>query len=188
MIKLFSEKFFVKFLKKMYIAINNLFKKNLNKLNFKNFSYLTKSNKFFFTFVALIVLSLTYFLIPNTYNKNEINKELQDQLQNKLNLKFNLSKNFKYNFFPQPHFIYKNSTILKDQNQISQIKELKIYISLNNLFSLNNIKINSLILKKSNINLNHHNYKFFSRLLDQDFKDGDLIIKDSNIFYRNKNG
>ena len=177
--------FLITFIKKFNLQINNLLVKNLNKLNLNNFLHLAKSNKIFFTFVALIFLCLVYFLIPNTYDRNDVSRELQNQLQNKLNLKFNLSKSFKYNFFPRPHFTYKNSSLLIGQEQISQINDLKIYISLNNLFSLNNAKINNLTLIKSNINLNKNNYDFFSQLLNQNLEDLNLTIKDSYIFYRN---
>ena len=177
--------FLITFIKKLNLLINNLLIKNLNKLNLNNFLHIAKSNKIFFTFVALIVLCLVYFSIPNTYDRNDVSRELQNQLQNKLNLKFNLSKSFKYNFFPRPHFTYKNSSLLIGQEQISQINDLKIYISLNNLFSLNNAKINNLTLIKSNINLNKNNYDFFSQLLNQNLEDLNLTIKDSYIFYRN---
>ena len=177
--------FLITFIKKLNLLINNLLIKNLNKLNLNNLLLIAKSNKIFFTFVALIVLCLVYFSIPNTYDRNDVSRELENQLQNKLNLKFNLSKNFKYDFFPRPHFTYSDSSVLIGQNQISIIKDLKIYISLNNLFSLNNTKINNLILMKSNINLNKDNYNFFSQLLNQDLVDLKLVIKDSNIFYRN---
>ena len=171
--------FLITFIKKLNLLINNLLIKNLNKLNLNNFLHIAKSNKIFFTFVASIVLCLLYFSLPNTYDRNDVSKELQKQLQNRLNLKFNLSTNFKYDFFPRPHFTYTNSSVLIGQNKISQIKDLKIYISLNNLFSLNNTKINNLILNKSNINLNKNNYDFFYQLLNQNLEDLKLMIKDS---------
>ena len=42
---------------------------------------------------------------------------------NQFNLNFNLSQNLRYSFFPRPHFIYENATILKDQEEISKIKK-----------------------------------------------------------------
>ena len=137
--------FFVTFLKKINLSLNSLLKKYLNNLNFNNFSNIGKSNKIFITFVALIILFLSYLLIPNIYDKDEISKQLKNQLLNKFDLTFNFSSNLKYNFFPRPHFIYKGPTILKEQNEISKIEKLKIYVSLNNLFSLDNVKINDLI-------------------------------------------
>jgi len=177
--------YFVTFLKKINLSINSLLKKYLNKLNFKNFSKIAKSDKFFLTFVTLIILFISYLSIPNIYNKVEIRKVLQNQLLNQFNLNFNLSQNLRYSFFPRPHFIYENATILKNQEEISKIKELKIYISLKNLFSLEGIKVNDSVLKNANFYLNNQTYDFFTKLLSQNFKDNSFIIKDSNIFYRN---
>lgn len=177
---------FVIFIKKINLTINRLIENNLNKLNSINLYKITKNNKFFLSLTALIVLFLSYLLIPNIYDKVEISKELNDKLQKRFNLNFNLSQNVKYNFFPRPHFIYKNSSILKDEHEISNIEELKIYISLNNLFSYKNFKIQNLIIEKSNFNLNNQTYDFFTKLLDSDLQDNKLIIKDSNIFYKNK--
>jgi|TARA_Y100000389_G_scaffold149626_1_gene149051 hypothetical protein len=179
--------YFVKFIKEIYFTINRLIKNNLNKLSSANFYKISKSNKFFLLLITLIVLFLTYLLIPNIYDKVDISKKLNAQLQKKFNLNFNLSQNLKYNFFPRPHFIYKNSSISQDKNKISKIEKLKIYISLNNLFLYRNLEIQNLILEKSNFNLNNQNYDFFIKLLDSDLKDDQLIIKDSNIFYKNKN-
>ena len=179
--------YFVKFIKKINLTINRLIKNNLNKLNPTNFYIITKSNKFFLSLVVLIVLFLSYLSIPNIYDKTEISKKINDQLQKKFNLNFNLSQDIKYNFLPRPHFIYRNSSSSKDQSEISKIEELKIYISLNNLFSYKDFNIQNLILEKSNFNLNNQTYDFFTKLLDGDFQDGKLIIKNSNIFYKNKN-
>ena len=180
-----NHNFFVTFLKKVYLLINNLLKKYLNKLNSNNLSYLARSKKIFITFVALIILFLSYLLIPNIYNKVEIENELKNQFQDRFNLNLNFSQNLKYNFLPRPHFINKESYILKDQNKIAEIKELKIYVSLNNLFSLKDIKIKDIILANTNFNLNYQNYNFFTKLLSKNFKDNSFIIKNSNIFYRN---
>ena len=178
--------YLVKFIKKINLTINRLIEENLNKLNSNNFFKITTSNKFLLSLVALFVLFLSYLLIPNFYNKIEISIKLNNQLQKKFNYNFNLPENFKYNFLPRPHFIYKNSFITDDQNEISKIQELKIFVSLNNLFSLKNFKVRNLIIKNSNFSLNNQTYNFFTKLLDGDFKDVTLMIKDSNIFYRNK--
>ena len=105
--------YFVKFINKINLTINKVIKKNLNKLNSANFYKITKSNKFFLSLFALILLFLSYLLIPNIYDKNEINVKLKEQLQKKFNLNFNLSQNFTYNFLPRPHFIYRNFSIIK---------------------------------------------------------------------------
>ena len=178
-------KSFVKYLKNISNLINSLLEKNLNKLNFKNLNNLLKNNKFILSFVAIIVIFISYLLTPTFYKEIDISKKLQTELQNKLDINLKFSQNLKYNFFPTPHFIVLNSTILHDQVEISKIKKLKIFVSSENFFSINNIKIKNLIFEKANFNIRKKNYNFFINLLNKDFKDGDLKIKNSKIFFKN---
>ena len=177
--------FFVKYLKHINNFINSLLEKNLNKLNFKNIRYLFRNNKIILTFVALFVIFISYLLIPTFYKQPEISNELKAQLQEKFDFNFKFSKDIKYNLFPKPHFITSGSIILKDQNEISKINKLKIFISLDNLFFLKNIKIKDVFLENANFNLNKNNYNFFFLLLNKNFKNGNLTIKNSNTFFRN---
>ena len=179
-----KKNYFVKSLNKIYLSINNLLKKNLNKLNFDNLSNIARSNNFFFIFVALIILFVSYLSIPNIYTKAKIHTELKKQLLEKFNLNFKFSQNLNYKFLPRPHFTNEDSIILNDQNEISKIKNLKIYVSLENLFSLKNIKVNNVILEDANINLNNQNYDFFLELLKADFKNNSFEIRDSNVFFK----
>ena len=68
---------FVKFLKNINSSINSLLEKNLNKLNFKNLTYLSKNNKIILTFVALFVIFLSYLLLPTFYKQSDILKVLR---------------------------------------------------------------------------------------------------------------
>tara|TARA_Y100000768_G_scaffold229702_1_gene173461 strand:- start:990 stop:2480 length:1491 start_codon:yes stop_codon:yes gene_type:complete len=176
--------FFLKFLKIINDFINSLLEKNLNKLNFKNFSYLLKNNKIILTFVAFFVIFISYLLYPTFFDQSDISKKLEAELQNKFDLNFKFSQSIKYNLFPRPHFTVKKSTILDEQTEISKINKLKIFISLENLFSVKNFEIKDLIFENANFNLNQKNFNFFINLLNNDFKNGDLIIKNSNIFFR----
>ena len=112
-------------------------------------------------------------------------KKLKNELQNKFDLNFKFSKNIKYNFFPKPHFIITDSKIFNNEKEISKISKLKIFISFDNLFSLKNIEVRDLILENANFHLNKKNYNFFVELLNKNFQDGNLIIKNSNIFFKN---
>ena len=176
--------FFVKHLKNINNFINNLLEKNLNKLNFKNLSYLFKNNKIILTFVALFVIFISYLLLPTFYNQNDIAKELKNELQRKFDLNFKFSKNIKYNFFPKPHFIITDSKILNNEKEISKINKLKIFISFDDLFSLKNIKVRDLILENANFHLNTKNYNFFIELLNRGFQGGNIIINNSNVFFK----
>ena len=179
-----KKNFFIKYLNNISNFINNLLESNLNKLNSKNFSFLLKNNKIILTFVALFVVFISYLSIPTFYNQNEISKKLKNELQNKFNLNFKFSQKIRYSFFPRPHFSTFDTIILGDQKEISKISKLKIYISLDNLFSLKNIDVKDLILEKSNFNLSVKNYNFFLKLLNKNYQNGNLLIKDSNVFFR----
>ena len=52
-------KSFLKYFKNINNSINSLLEKNLNKLNFQNFSYLLKNNKLILIFVAVFVLFIS---------------------------------------------------------------------------------------------------------------------------------
>ena len=176
--------FFVKNFYKFNKFINSLLEKNLNKLNFNNLRNLTKNNKIILTFVAFVVLFISYLLIPTFYKQSEVSVKLQNELNDKFKLNFKISENLDYNFFPLPHFKISQASILNGDNKISEIKKLKIFISLENLFSLKSIKINDVIISDANFNLKKKNYDFLIKILDNNFLERSLVIKNSNVFFR----
>ena len=178
---------FLKFLKNINKSINSLLEKNLNKLNFNNLRNLSKNNIIILTFAALIVLFISYLLLPTFYKQEDISNKLKNELLNKFNLNFESSKDLNYNLFPKPHFATTDSVILDGQDEISKIKNIKIYISLANLFSLKDIEVKNLILENANFNFNKKNYNFFLKLLNNSYVDRSLKIKNSNIFFRDFN-
>ena len=180
-----KKNYFVTFLQKFNLSINSLLEKYLNKLKFINLSKIALSNKVLLIFVAVIIFFTSYLSIPHIYNKIEIKTELENQLLSKFNLNFNFSKDIDYNFFPTPHFIIEDSSIFENQFEISDVKKLYIFISLNNLFSLKNIVIKDVLLEDANFSLNKKNSNFFIKLLDNNFLESSFSIKNSNIFFRN---
>ena len=176
---------FLKFLKNINKTINNLLEKNLNKLNFKNLRTLITNNKIILTIVALFILFVSYLSIPTFFKQTDIVNKLNSELIEKLNLEFKFSQNIKYNIFPRPHFTSYKTSIFDDNYEISKIKKLKIYISLDNLFSLKNIEIQKIKIHEANFNLNNKNYNFFINLQNNNFNDYKLEIINSNIFFRN---
>lgn len=177
--------YFVKILTKINNIINSLLERNLNKLNVTNLKKIFNNNKFFLTIVLVIILFLSYLSIPNIFNQNQISVQLKKELLDKLNLEFKFEKELNYKFLPRPHFTINKSSITLNENKISEISKLKIYVSLENLFSLKNMKVLNIIIEEGNFNLNKNNYNFFINFLENDFKDIKLEILNSNIFYRN---
>ncbi len=178
--------FFIKYLKNINNSINNLLEKNLNKLKFENLINLIRSNKIILTFVALSVLFISYLLLPTFFKQSQISKELQKEIFEKYNLNLNFRNKLKYNIFPRPHFTNNNSVIFYNNEEISKVKKIKIFVSLDNLLNLKNIEVNDLLIEKANFNLNKVNYNFFINLLSNSFEEQNLTIKNSNIFFRNE--
>ena len=176
---------FVKNLKIINNSINSLLERNLNKLKLKNLKNLVSNNKIILSFVALFVLFISYLLAPTFYKQTYIYKELKSELLTKFNLNFTFTQKLNYNFFPRPHFISNESFITQNQKKISEINKIKIYVSLENLFSIKNVNINEVIIEDANFQLNNENSNFFIKLLENSFFVSTLKIKNSNIFFRN---
>jgi len=176
---------FVKNLKNINKSINSLLERNLNKLKFDNFKTLASNNKIILTVVALFILFVSYLLVPSLYKQENISKKLKIELQNKFNLDFTFNQNIDYNFFPRPHFVSKDSSIYNNQKNIAEVNQIKIYVSLDNLFSIKNINIKEVNLDNANFELNKNNSNFFVKLLNNSFVDSNLKIKNSNIFFKN---
>ena len=175
---------FVKYLKLINNSINSHLEKNLNRLKLDNLKNLARSNKIILTFVALFVLFIAYLLIPTFYNQSDLSEKLKSSLIEEFNLEINFSKKINYNFLPRPHFKINNSSIFFGKDEISKVQEMRIYIKLENLFSLNNIDIKDLIIENANFNFKKENYNFFIKLLENNFINRTLNIKDSNIFLK----
>ena len=180
--------FFAKFFKKTSIFINSLLKKKLNKLNFlfekdKFLTFLSFKRAFMFL-SALIVLTFSYLSIPNFYDTSNLINNVKNQLYKDLNIDFNLSEKFSYNLFPKPNFTFQEIKFLHQDKNFASIDEMKIYISISNLFTSNDIKIKNINLNKVNFDLNKKNYNFFVKLLNSNFSNSNLEIKNSNIFYK----
>ena len=178
--------FLTKNIKNINKYINSLLEKNLNKLKFENLLNIARSNKIIFIFVAVMFIFLSYLLVPTFFKQPEVSRELKRELLNTFKLNINFSEDLKYNFFPRPHFTTKKALLMFNQDEISNIEEIKIYVSLDNLFSLKNMELNDVIINEANFNLNKNNSNFFLKILDSNFKNSSLKIHDSNLFFRNE--
>ena len=177
---------------KQILSINTLIESYFNKfrlfiLNFKK-SKITSHNRVFFVLIGVVFLTLTYFLIPTSYNKNIINKDIKNQifLKYQINLEFNNDIN--YGLFPKPHFNIKNLSISNDSRIIAEIRSLKIFIGVKNFFKFNKMQIKDLIFNEAEFNIQKKDLVFFTNILKAEPSRKNLQIKNSNIFFKDKNG
>ena len=104
-------------LKQRFLSINNLLESYFSKLNFlKTYSKknnILANNKVFFALSAIIILTLSYFLLPTLYNKDIAQVEIKNQILKKYNFNIKFNEKIRYGLLPKPHFVSKNLSTIK---------------------------------------------------------------------------
>ena len=175
---------------KQILSINNLIESYFNKLrlfisNPKKFKF-TRDNRVFFVFIGIVFLTLGYFLVPTAYNKDLIQKEIKNQVFLKYQIRIDFSDKINYGLFPKPHFVAKNLSILNDKKKIAVVNNLKIFIGFKNFFKFDQIQIKDLIFNKLEFNIQKSDLNFFKNILETEPNRQKLIIKNSSIFFLDK--
>ena len=176
-------------IKQRFLSINDSLENYFSKLNFiKSYSKknnILANNRVFFGISAVLILTLSYFLLPTLYNKNIVQVEIKNQILKKYNIKVKFNENIRYGLLPKPHFISKNLSILNDEREIGIVKSFKIFIDFGNFFSIDNLEVKDLVLNKTDFNLNKKDFLFFDKLLKMEPNENRIIFKKSNIFFKN---
>ena len=99
-------------LKQRFLSINDFLESYFSKLNF--FKTYTKknnilaNNRVFLGLSAVLILTLSYFLLPTLYNKDIAQVEIQNQILKKYNINIKFNEKIRYGLLPKPHFVSKN--------------------------------------------------------------------------------
>ena len=116
--------FFFKKVSQRILSINNSIERYFT--NFKNFKDsfkkgdLIKNNRVFFSFSTVVILTLSYFLLPTIYDDNIIKSKIKNQVLKKYNINLKIDNDVRYGLLPKPHFVVKNLPIVynKKENDI----------------------------------------------------------------------
>ncbi len=162
-----------------YFSKLNFFKSNLGKNN------ILSNNRVFFGLSAVLILTLSYFLLPTLYNKDIAQVEIKNQILKKYDVSVKFNEKIRYGLLPKPHFVSKNLSILNGEKEIGIVKNFKVFIDFGNFFSINNLEVKDLVLNKTDFNLNKNDLFFFGKLLKIEPNENRIIFKKSNIFYKN---
>ena len=138
-------------------------------------------------FGSLIILILTYFLIPVFYNKDLVRVKLTNQILKKYNLEVKFDGNLKYGLFPKPHFFIKDTIIIYDKKTLAKTDTIKVYITIKNFFSSKDLKIKNLSFNQSEFNIDANNFSFFKKILNSNQSRYNINFKKNNFFYKDKN-
>ena len=182
---------FIKKLKSQFVSINNTIESYFNNLKFfiKNLKKIkfSQNNKAFLVSILIVVLIISYYLIPTIYNKELVQLEIKNQVFKKYNIDIKFNNKIKYGLLPKPHFATSNLSILRDEKEIGIVKNFKINLKVNNFFSFNQIEFKDLIFNQSDFNIYQEDLVFFEELLKTEPSENKIIIKNSNIFLKNSN-
>ena len=99
------------------------------------------------------------------YNKNIIKEEIKNQISKKYNIDVIFNEKIRYGLLPKPHFVSKNSSIVREKKEIAIVKNLKVFIGINDFFSFNKIIIKDLFFIKTDFNIKKDDLVFFEDLL-----------------------
>jgi len=176
---------------KQILSINTLIESYFNKLrqfilDLKKFKF-DRKNRVFLGLVGVVFLTLTYFLIPTAYNKNLIQAEIENQIFQKYQINVKFNNKISYNLFPKPNFSSKDLSILRNEIDIATVQNFKIFIGFKNFFKINQIKTHDLILDRTDFNIKKEDLSFFINLMKIEPNKNKLIIKKSNLFFKDNN-
>ena len=143
-------------IKKIIFKIENqtndklLFFKGQHKTN--NKLLISKFNKYLITLISILFFYLFYLSIPVLYEKNWVQKNIENQLLKDFKIHFSLSSDISYRILPSPHYLIKDSKILKEDDKtvsLAEIKTLKVFVSQRNFFDKEKLMLKHIELKNA---------------------------------------
>ena len=178
-------------IKKQILSINLLIESYFNRLknfNVKNIkATFDSNNKLFWGLSIFAILTISYFLAPTAYDKSLTKSEIKNQVLNRYGVDLKFNNKITYALLPKPHFKSKNLSLIENKVIIGNVENFKIFISADKLFSFKKLETKDLILDKTEFNLKKNDLNFFYKLLKTEPSKNNIIIKNSKIFFRDKN-
>ena len=183
-----KQNFISKKLRKIILSTNTSIENYFNLLktflhNFKKFK-INNNSKVFIAIGVSIIFILSYFLIPTTYNKENIKQNIKNQILKKDNIDIKFNNKITYALLPRPHFTTKKLSILRNDKPIGEVGKFRAFISIDKLFFFQNYELKDLVLNKSDFNIKKDDLVFFKNLLETEASKNKIIFKDSNIFFQ----
>ena len=169
-------------IKKQFLSINDSLENYFSKINnFKEIFRKYKQNRVILAFGVLVILTLSYFLVPTMYNKNKIQAEIKNQILKKYQIDLKFNEKIRYALLPRPHFTTKNLSIIREKNEIGKAQNFKIFIGIKNFLRFDQTIIEDLVFVKTDFNFNKEDLFFFEDLLKTEPNENKIIFKKSNF-------
>ena len=168
-------------MKKIVKIFNNFIKKTIFKVENKTNDKFHVSNfsKYIIAIIVVLFIYIFYLSIPLLYDKNWIQNKIVTKLSDEFNINLSNSFDISYRILPKPHYLIKDT-----KTTLAEIKELNVYISQNNLFNKDSIRINEVVIEEVNFFLLKDNFKTFYKKSENKFSKKKIKINNSNIFFK----
>ena len=181
-------------MKKFVQNFNNLIKETILKVQNKTNSKfkISNFNKFLITLISLLFLYIFYLSLPTLYDKTWLQNYLENQLLKEFNINFSTSSNISYRILPKPHFLIKDTKILKKDSiegaSLANIKFLKVFVSQKNFFNKDKTIINYIKINDTNFSLLKGDLKLLINSFNKNFSNKLIEVNKSNIFFKDNIG
>ena len=168
-------------MKQIVKNFNNLIKKTIFKLKNKtnNKFHVSTFNKYAITVICILFAYIFYLLIPLLYDKNWVQNKIVSKLNTEFSISLGNSFDISYRILPKPHYLIRDS-----KTALAEIKVLNVFISQNNLFNKDSIRINEVAIEEANFSLLKDNFKTLYENSENKFSKKKIKINNSNIFFK----
>ena len=169
-------------MKQIVKNFNNLIKKTIFKVENKTNDkfHVSKFSKYLISAIVVLFIYIFYLSIPLLYDKNWIQNKIVTELGNEFNINLGNSFDFSYRILPKPHYLIRDS-----KTPLAEIKTLNVFISQNNFFNKDSIRINEVVIEEANFSLLSNDLKPLYKDSENKFSKKKIKINDSNVFFKN---
>ena len=166
-------------------------KKKLFNLPFKS-NFFKEQDPFHLVIVFFIVFfgTAVFFSIPTFYDYKKYNQKIEESINKEYKIKLYNLQDISFKFIPSPHLLIKQAELKIQENEtesISKLENIKVFISISELYKSDDFKIKKITVNKANFYLNNLSLKNFIRNLKKNIVNN-FLIKNSTLFYKDKNG
>ncbi len=151
----------------------------------------TKKIDTFTIILASIILFITFFSflsIPVLFNYKSVETQIEKKFYKEFNINLEILDKISHKSFPSPHLLIKKANLILHNNSTMKVQaeDIKIFIPLKNIYSKNNIIMDSVEIKNVNFKFDLQSIKDIRNHLYYKINKP-IKIKKSKFFYIDKN-
>ena len=164
-------------------------KKDSFKIPFKS-NFFKEQDPFHLVIVFFIIFFGTaiFFSIPTFYDYKKYNQKIEEAIKNEYKITIQNLDKISFKFIPSPHLLIKNADLKIKSNEkdiISKLNNIKIFISITELYKSESFKIDEIVINKANFYINNESLNNFINNLKKSIVNK-IKIKNSTLFFKDK--